>query len=40
MIQGVAVVWMPVEDLERAKGFYRDTLGLQITSEDHWTERT
>jgi len=39
MIQGVAVVWMPVEDLERAKGFYRDTLGLQITNEDgEWAE--
>jgi predicted enzyme related to lactoylglutathione lyase len=39
MIQGVAVVWMPVEDIERAKGFYRDTLGLQITNEDgEWAE--
>jgi predicted enzyme related to lactoylglutathione lyase len=39
MIQGVAVVWMPVEDLQRAKGFYRDTLGLQITNEDgEWAE--
>ena len=39
MIQGVAVVWMPVEDIERAKDFYRDTLGLQITNEDgEWAE--
>ncbi len=39
MIQGVAVVWMPVEDIERAKGFYRDTLGLSIQKEDGpWAE--
>ena len=39
MIQGVAVVWMPVEDMERAKGFYRDTLGLPIQKEDGpWAE--
>ena len=39
MIQGVAVVWMPVEDIERAKGFYRDTLGLPIQKEDGpWAE--
>ncbi len=39
MLRGVAVVWMPVEDIERAKGFYRDTLGLQITNEDGaWAE--
>jgi predicted enzyme related to lactoylglutathione lyase len=30
---------MPVRDIERAKGFYRDTLGLQITNEDgEWAE--
>jgi predicted enzyme related to lactoylglutathione lyase len=39
MVQGVAVVWMPVEDIERAKGFYRDTLGLSIQNEDGpWVE--
>jgi len=39
MLEGVAVVWMPVQDIERAKGFYRDTLGLQITNEDRdWAE--
>jgi predicted enzyme related to lactoylglutathione lyase len=39
MLQGVAVVWMPVEDIERAKGFYRDTLGLAIQKEDGaWAE--
>ena len=39
MLRGIAVVWMPVQDVERAKGFYRDTLGLQITNEDgDWAE--
>ena len=39
MLEGVAVIWMPVQDIERAKGFYRDTLGLQITNEDgEWAE--
>lgn len=39
MLKGVAVVWMPVEDIERAKGFYRDTLGFQIKNEDGpWAE--
>jgi len=39
MLEGVAVVWMPVEDIERAKGFYRDTLGLSVTREDgEWAE--
>ena len=39
MLEGVAVVWMPVQDIERAKSFYRDTLGLRITNEDgQWAE--
>ena len=39
MLKGVAVMWMPVKDTERDKGFYRDTLGLQITNEDsEWAE--
>jgi predicted enzyme related to lactoylglutathione lyase len=39
MLQGVAVVWMPVEDIERAKAFYRDTLRLPIKNEDGpWAE--
>jgi len=30
---------MPVQDIERAKGFYGDTLGLSITNEDgDWAE--
>ena len=39
MLRGIAVVWMPVQDIERVKGFYRDTLGLPITKEDgEWAE--
>lgn len=39
MVRGVAVVWMPVEDIERAKGFYREVLGLSIQNEDgSWAE--
>jgi predicted enzyme related to lactoylglutathione lyase len=39
MLEGVAVIWMPVQDIERAKGFYGDTLGLSVTNEDgDWAE--
>ena len=39
MLRGVAVVWMPVQDIERAKGFYRDNLGFRIANEDgEWAE--
>ena len=39
MLRGVAVVWLPVGDIERAKDFYRDTLGLVIKNEDGpWAE--
>ncbi|MBB3677027.1 VOC family protein [Modestobacter versicolor] len=35
----MASVWVPVEDMDRARAFYRDTLGLteQKTTED-WSE--
>ena len=39
MLDGVAVVWMPVQDIDRAKDFYGGTLGLEITKEDgDWAE--
>ncbi len=39
MLKGVAVVWMPVQDIDRAKNFYGNTLGLSITKEDgDWAE--
>ena len=39
MASGVASVWVPVTDMDRARAFYRDTLGLteQKTTED-WSE--
>jgi predicted enzyme related to lactoylglutathione lyase len=39
MIKGVANIWMPVWDMERAKGFYRDTLELSVVKDDgDWVE--
>ena len=39
MIKGVSSVWVPVEDMDRATAFYRDTLGLEITEHDGgWAE--
>jgi predicted enzyme related to lactoylglutathione lyase len=39
MASGVASVWVPVDDMARAREFYRDTLGLseQKTGDD-WSE--
>ncbi len=40
-ITGVATVWLPVSDMQRAIGFYADTLGLEVKSqEDEWAELT
>jgi predicted enzyme related to lactoylglutathione lyase len=39
MIKGVAAVWLPVTDMERAVAFYGDTLGLEVTEHDRdWSE--
>jgi predicted enzyme related to lactoylglutathione lyase len=39
MVKGISNVWLPVNDLQRALGFYRDTLGLTVRSEqDEWAE--
>lgn len=39
MIEGVANVWMPVEDINRAKAFYGSTLELEVVKEDgNWVE--
>jgi predicted enzyme related to lactoylglutathione lyase len=36
---GIATVWLPVNDLKRAVGFYGDTLGLTVKSQDEdWAE--
>ena len=39
MADGVAAVWVPVDQMERAVGFYRDVLGFQVTTQtDDWSE--
>ena len=39
MASGVATVWVPVEDMDRAVTFYSDTLGLQVKDkQDEWAE--
>ena len=39
MIKGVAAVWLPVTDMQRAVAFYGDTLGLHVTEHDERLER-
>ena len=39
MIKGVAAVWLPVSDMDRAVSFYGTTLGLEVTEHDgDWSE--
>lgn len=39
MVHGTAVVWLPVDDLQRAVYFYRDRLGLEeLHSEEQWAQ--
>ncbi len=39
MAVGVATVWVPVEDMNRALKFYGDVLGLTVTMrQDDWSE--
>lgn len=39
MVSGVANVWVPVTDVERALAFYRDTLGFSEKKHDgQWAE--
>lgn len=39
MIQGVAAVWLPVTDMQRAVAFYGETLGLDVQqNDDDWSE--
>ena len=39
MVEGVATVWVPVQDMERAIGFYGDTLGFSVEKQDDdWAE--
>ena len=39
MANGVAAVWVPVEDMDRAVAFYRDALGFDVDMQDStWSE--
>ncbi len=39
MVKGIATVWLPVNDMDRATGFYADTLGLQLKdNHGEWAE--
>ena len=39
MVKKVSNVWLPVEDMQRALGFYRETLGLTVEMEGpDWSE--
>ena len=39
MASGVATVWVPLDDMNRAVRFYGETLGLDVKTEgDDWTE--
>ena len=39
MVRGVAAVWVPVQDMDRAVAFYRDVLGLTVGMQsEEWTE--
>ena len=41
MIEGIAAIWLPVTDMERAVAFYRDQLGLDVMDHDgDWSEVT
>lgn len=38
-VTGVATVWLPVTDMQRAVGFYADTLGLAVAEQqEQWAE--
>ncbi len=39
MVNGVATVWLPVADMDRAVAFYSDTLGLEVEKgTPEWSE--
>jgi predicted enzyme related to lactoylglutathione lyase len=39
MVQGVANVWVPVQDVDRALDFYQNTLGFSLVKRDGpWAE--
>ncbi|NPD04830.1 hypothetical protein HN031_09070 [Nocardioides sp. zg-1308] len=39
MVNGIATVWVPVTDMDRAVAYYRDVLGLSLKSQsEDWSE--
>jgi predicted enzyme related to lactoylglutathione lyase len=41
VINGISIIWLPVSDIDRAVGFYRDSLGLEVAEHDgEWAEVT
>ena len=39
MAIGVATIWFPVDDMQRAVSFYADTLGLELSDQqEQWAE--
>jgi predicted enzyme related to lactoylglutathione lyase len=39
VIEGVSNIWMPVEDIERARNFYQNTLELPVVKDEgQWVE--
>lgn len=39
MVNGIATVWVPVTDMDRAVTYYQDVLGLSVRSRsDDWSE--
>jgi len=39
MVHGVATVWLPVEDMDRAVAFYSETLGFDVSkTTPEWSE--
>ena len=39
MAKGVAAVWVPVDDMDRAVGFYGEVLGLEVTKQQaEWSQ--
>ncbi len=41
MIESIARIWLPVDDMDKAVAFYRDSLGLEVVEhDDDWSEVT
>ena len=38
LVTGLEVVYLYVEDMQRAARFYRDVLGIPLAGDEHWME--